>query len=62
MTQVLNLATGETFTYSCAPDQAVIAAYAQSKGDYNTYDYAKYRNLLRQGDRVVTCGDLTALR
>lgn len=63
MTEVFNLATSERGTYSCDPHQAVIAAYAQERGDYSTWDYAsRYSSLVRTGPRVVVCGDWTAMR
>ncbi len=40
-TTVLNLATCHEQTFSCSPREAVIAAYAQSRGDFNTWDYEK---------------------
>ena len=42
---VVNLATGEQKLYTCPPLDAVIAAHAQSLGDFNTWDYLpKYRD------------------
>jgi len=59
---VLNLATGEKQEYSCSPDQAVIAAYAQSHHDWNTWDYGKrYNHMLETGKHTYLCGDFTAL-
>ncbi len=47
---VMNLAQGSVSTYvGISPRQAVIAAYAQSKGDFNTWDYAKYERLVESG-------------
>lgn len=61
---VFNLATYDELVFSCAPREAVIAAYAQSKGDYNTWDYeSKYGSLVRysgEGNRTVSCGDFAA--
>lgn len=46
MTDVMNLATGEVRTYDLDPRAAVIAAYAQGLGDFNTWDYGKrYANI-----------------
>lgn len=62
MTDVLNLSTGETTTYSCPPEEAVIAAHAQSLGDMNTWDYAeKYKDDVVRGPHTVACGDFTAV-
>lgn len=62
MTEVFNLATSQRLTYSCDPQEAVVAAYAQERGDYLTWGYAKYASLVRTGPRVVSCGDWTAMR
>jgi hypothetical protein len=48
MTIVTNLSTGEKREYSCDSRSAVIAAYAQEKGDWNTWDYES-----NYGDQVV---------
>jgi hypothetical protein len=40
--EAFNLATQERRQYTLTPRQAVIAAYAQSLGDMNTWDYGKY--------------------
>lgn len=60
--EVMNLATQEKQVYTLPPEQAVIAAYAQAKGDYNTWDYGKYRNLVKKGKLTVTCGDWSAFQ
>lgn len=40
----------------------MIAAFAQSKGDYNTWDYErKYGSLVVEGKVSVACGDFSAL-
>ena len=57
----MNLNTGEYTYFSLPPEQAVIAAYAQSRGDWNTWDYGKYRKYLRYGQYSVACGDFSAL-
>lgn len=60
--RVLNLATQETLVYQgIGPERAVIAAYAQSRRDFNTWDYAKYAPLLVRGQRTISCGDWCAL-
>lgn len=62
MTVVLELGTNEKQLFSCSPEEAVIAAHAQSLKDFNTWDYQE-----RYGDKVVTgefsvaCGDFAAL-
>jgi hypothetical protein len=60
MTNVMNLKTGETQVFSCAPQDAVVAAYAQSLGDWNTWDYAQYT--AEYGKRTVSCGDFCAIQ
>jgi len=61
MTDVLNLATRQHTPYSCSPREAVVAAYAQSLKDWNTWDYERrYGHLVTEGRSVVTCGDFTA--
>ncbi len=56
---VYNLASDEVKTYAeTTPEQAVIAAYAQAHGDYNTWDYhKKYAHLVERGKLSVCCGD-----
>lgn len=62
-TSVLNLSTGDSITYTCEPREAVIAAYAQSLGDYNTWDYAeRYGNLVTEGRVSIACGDFSAMK
>ena len=47
--------------YSCDPRSAVIAAYAQSLGDFNTWGYADtYGHLVRTGRCGIHCGDFSA--
>jgi hypothetical protein len=63
MTTVFNLATQKSAQYDCAPRQAVIAAYAQEKGDYNTWAYEqKYGPLVDEGEYTFLCGDWSALK
>lgn len=61
---VVNLATLEERIYSSnlTPEQAVIAAYAQSQGDFNTWEYeSKYGDKVIRGNKTVSCGDWCAL-
>lgn len=49
--------------YSCSAIEAVIAAYAQSKNDYNTWDYShKYSHLVVVAPISVCIGDFSAFR
>jgi hypothetical protein len=62
-TVVLNLGTSghEEQIYSCPPREAVIAAYAQSRRDFNTWDYEqRYGSLVEEGHVTVMCGDFAA--
>jgi hypothetical protein len=57
ITDVMNLMTGEVQTYTCSPEEAVIAAYAQSLGDWNTWDYnEKYKDKVEYAQFSVACG------
>ena len=60
---VVNLANPDSkLVYTCTPEEAVIAAYAQAHGDYCTWDYAtRYGHLVIRGERTVACGDFCAL-
>ena len=61
MVTVTNLDTFETAVYSCTPEEAVIAAHAQDKKDWNTWDYAeRYGHLVYRAGSHVTCGIFTA--
>lgn len=47
--------------YTCSPEDAVIAAYAQARNDFSTWDYqARYGHLLLRGKITVKCGDFVA--
>ncbi len=52
-----------SYTYvGLTPRQAVVAAYAQEKGDMNTWDYKKkYDHLVREGKYTVfiAVGEIT---
>ena len=61
VTVVMNLATGKKQIYSCNPRRAVIAAHAQSRNDWNTWQYEeRYAHLVQSGQHVVLCGDWSA--
>ncbi|OGL47319.1 MAG: hypothetical protein A2W05_09765 [Candidatus Schekmanbacteria bacterium RBG_16_38_10] len=61
MVTVLNLSNLTEQVYTCSPEEAVIAAYAQSTGDFNTWDYdARYSRLLEWGEHCVLCGDFSS--
>ncbi|HXK39407.1 MAG TPA: hypothetical protein VJ837_01050 [Candidatus Paceibacterota bacterium] len=60
--RVFNLATGTWVgEWTCTPREAVIAAHAQSLGDYNTWDYEeRYGSLVVNNKKTVRVGDYTA--
>lgn len=60
MTRVFNLATQEEKFYFIPSALACVAAYAQERKDYNTWNYYKYWELLEYGPYTVICGDWTA--
>lgn len=64
MTRVFDLDAGEYVgTYSAPPREAVIAAHAQSLGDWNTWDYERaWGHLVHEGQHTVTCGSMSAVR
>jgi len=63
MTDVMNLNTEQVSTYSLSPREAVIAAYAQARGDWNTWDYAKhYSELVYETTLCFTIGDFSSFK
>lgn len=63
MTLVTNLAEPtKTRDYSLDARQAVIAAYAQSLGDYKTWEYKQYDSLVTEGVHTFCCGDWCAMK
>lgn len=62
-TMVMNLATREKQVYFCEPRKAVIAAYAQSFKDYNTWDYERrYGHLVLVGKFCLAVGDFSVFK
>ena len=60
---VMNLITGDTQDYTCTPREAVVAAFAQSKKDWNTWDYKKrYDALVLESEKTIGCGDFAAFK
>jgi hypothetical protein len=60
---VMNLITQTTQVFTCLPAEAVVAAYAQSKKDFNTWDYyKKYNSLLKYGEHTISCGDFSVFK
>jgi len=62
MCTVMKLYDAGKYHYSCDPKMAVIAAYAQSLGDFNTWDYDKYNNLVEEGELTFFCGDFSSFK
>ena len=62
--EVVNLLSGDSKIYAgLTPREAVIAAHAQERGDWATWDYRKkYDARVRMGHKTVACGDWTAMR
>jgi hypothetical protein len=62
MTVVLNLRTGSELTYSLTPIRSVIAAFQQSRQNYNWWirDYWDVPVLV--GRISVSCGDFCAMK
>lgn len=54
-----NMSTQQRRVYFCeSPVDAVIAAFAQSRDDWNTGDYlVKYSTLVQVGQWFLFCGD-----
>ena len=61
---VKKLGTNKEAVYiGITPRKAVIAAYAQERNDYNTWNYiSKYDSMVQETVNVVTCGNWTALK
>lgn len=63
MYTVMNLATGKKQKYTCCARDSVIAAYAQSRNDWNTWDYeSRYGGLVEEGEYTFLCGDFCAFK
>jgi len=63
MTKVLDLDTGQEQYFSVPPCFAVIAAYEQSRGNWNSWDYPQNHPLLRfgQSGQTVFCGSFGSI-
>lgn len=62
-TTVMNLATRAKQVYFCEPRLAVLSAYAQSRKDWNTWQYVeRYGSLLLEGKHCLACGDFSAFK
>lgn len=62
---VFDLSRGEYGpTYvGVSAQRAVINAYAQDRGDFNTWDYEdRYGDLVVEAEHTVRCGDFSAFK
>lgn len=63
ITSVVDLSTGEQTLWGLDPASAVVAAHAQSLGDWNTWGYDRYRSaVVAVSGRIesVRCGRFAA--
>lgn len=61
MTRVVNLATGEERHYTLAARDAVVAAWEQARGNWNTWNYPTSAAPVRTGKYTVGAGDWCVL-
>ena len=62
VTHVLDLRTGTyTYTYTLPADQAVVCAWYQDQGDYNTWGYDFNKAIFHPSGRSVHCGNFSAI-
>ena len=62
MAQVTNLVTCEQQVYTLPPRQAVVCAWYQAQGNFNTWDYDYENAPVTEGKYTVACGDWCALK
>ena len=63
MVTVMNLRTGDTQGYTCTPREAVVAAFAQSHKDWNTWQYKdRYDAYVVEGEMTIACADFCAFK
>lgn len=61
LVEATNLDTGQKLPYTCTPEEAVVAAYAQEHDDWNTWDYKRrYGHQVSRTLHFVACGSWTA--
>ena len=62
LTEVLNLATGDTLSYSLPPERAVVSAYmTQTKKNHNWWNYDWTIAKVSKSGVTVHCGDFAAI-
>ncbi len=55
---ITHLASGRQQVYTCDPRAAVIAAFAQERDDWSTWEYRhRYGHLVVEGRHTIGCGD-----
>jgi hypothetical protein len=64
MTTVFNMQTADELTYSLPAAVAVVAAFEQDRGNWNTWTYPTPENhpLFAVGKYSVSCGDFSAMK
>jgi hypothetical protein len=60
MTVVTELGTSKQQEFSCDPRSAVVCAYEQSKGNFNTWTYDFNQAVVTQSGQHVYCGNFAA--
>ena len=62
ITHVFNLNKAEWTTgYFLAPEQAVVCAWYQARGNYNTWDYDFTKAVYGKSGKTVFCGEFSAM-
>lgn len=61
MTRVINLKTGGETYYTITPEKAVVCAYNQSRGNYNSFSYDFSIAKKSASGKTVSCGDFAAM-
>lgn len=63
LSYVFNLATQEWQLFTCGKREAVLAAYAQSRKDWNTWTYEeRYGSLVQETERTYLIGDFSTTK
>jgi len=59
---VTNLGTGKTLTFvGISPKKAVVCAYEQSRGNFNTWTYDENKAIVSTSGATVSCGDFCSI-
>ncbi len=62
LTVVVNLHTGAERPYSLPPAEALVAAYEQVRGNWNTWTYSESSCPVEEGKYTLSAGDWTVLK